>query len=100
MIRLTVLYGHPTDPDAFLSHYEGTHAPLAKAIPDLTSFTWGKCLPGLGGEDPPYFVTAELAWASPEAMNAAMQSEAGGAAAADIGNFASGGATLVVSEGH
>ena len=100
MVRLTVLYGHPEDPAAFLHHYENTHVPLAKAIPDMTRFTWGKCLPGLTGEDPPYFLTAELEWESADAMGAAMTSEAGGAAGGDVANFATGGATMVVSEGN
>lgn len=33
-------------------------------------------------------------------MGAAMTSHDGGAAAADVANFATGGATMVVSEGH
>ncbi|MGI8751351.1 MAG: EthD family reductase [Acidimicrobiales bacterium] len=99
MVRLTVLYGHPEDPAAFLNHYENTHVPLAQAIPDVVRFTWGKCLPGLAGEDPPYFLVAELEWESPEAMSAAMTSEKGGETGADVANFATGGATMVVSEG-
>jgi uncharacterized protein (TIGR02118 family) len=100
MVRLSVLYGHPKDPSAFLDHYEHTHVPLAKAIPDMVSFTWGKCLKGMAGEDPPYFLTAELVWDGPEAMASAMGSPEGGAAAGDIGNFADGGVTMLVSEGH
>lgn len=100
MVRLSVLYGHPDDPAAFLSHYENTHVPLAEAIPDVLRFTWGKCLPGLAGEDPPYFLTAELEWDSHESMAAAMTSEPGGAAGADVANFATGGATMLVSEAH
>lgn len=53
MIRVTILYGHPTDPDAFLDYYEHTHVALAQKIPDTVSFTWGKCLPGFEGEAPP-----------------------------------------------
>lgn len=100
MIRLTILYGHPTDPDAFLDYYEHTHVALAQKIPDTVSFTWGKCLPGFEGEAPPYILTAELAWENADAMGSAMTSHDGGAAAADVANFATGGATMVVSEGH
>lgn len=97
-IQLSVLYGQPTDPDAFLSYYEGTHVPLAKKIPDMTRFTWGRCLPGPDGAAPPYFLIAELEWASAEALQAAMGSEPGQAAGADVANFATGGASMVVSE--
>jgi uncharacterized protein (TIGR02118 family) len=100
MIRLVVLYGTPTDPDAFLSHYAGTHAPIAAKIPDVTRFTWGRALPGPSGEEPAYFLTAELEWETLEAMQAAMSSPEGVAAASDVANFATGGATMLVCEGH
>lgn len=100
MVRLTVLYGHPADPAAFLSYYEATHVPLAQRIPDMVSMTWGRCLTTPTGEDPPYFLTAELAWADPDSMTAAMASPAGQAASADVAKFATGGVTMVVSEGH
>lgn len=100
MIRLTVLYGHPSDPGAFLDYYESTHVPLAERIPELTNMTWGKCLATPTGEDPPYFLTAELTWDSAESMATAMASSEGQAASADVANFATGGVTMVVSEGH
>src|SRR3982074_1704814 len=31
-IKLTVLYGHPTDPAAFERYYAGTHMPLVRKI--------------------------------------------------------------------
>ena len=31
-IKLTVLYGHPTDPDAFEHYYADTHMPLVRKI--------------------------------------------------------------------
>ena len=100
MIRLTVLYGKPLDPDAFMQYYEQTHLPLASRIPSLTDSTWGQCLPGPAGDESPYFLTAELRWDNPEAMSAALASPAGRAAASDLANFATGGVTMVVSEGH
>ncbi len=100
MVRLTVLYGQPTDPDAFLSYYEKTHVPLANKIPDVDHWTWGKCLPGPGGSQPPYFLTAELVWENLDKMGAAMSTEDGIAAGADTANFATGGVTMVVSEGN
>ncbi len=100
MIRLTVLYGKPTDPEAFLSYYESTHAPLASKIPDLARFTWGKCLPGADGGDPPYFLIAELVWESMEAMGSAMAGAEGSAAAADMANFSTGSMSTILSEVH
>jgi uncharacterized protein (TIGR02118 family) len=99
-IRLSVLYGDPSDADSFMSYYQGTHVPLAAKIPDMTRFTYGRCHPGPDGAQPPYFLIAELEWDSPEKMQAAMGSEAGQAAGGDVPNFATGGATMVVSEVH
>ncbi len=100
MVRLTVLYGQPTDPEAFLDYYEHTHVPLASGLPHLVRNTWGKCLPGLDGAEPPYFLIAELVWNSAEDLGAALTSEQGAATAGDVANFATGGATMVVSEAH
>ena len=38
MVKLTVLYGHPTDPGAFETYYVNTHVPLALKIPALAHF--------------------------------------------------------------
>jgi len=43
MFRLTVLYGHPTDPDAFDRYYHSVHIPLAKKMKGLKGWTIGKC---------------------------------------------------------
>ena len=32
MLKATVLYGHPTDPEAFEKYYAATHTPLALKI--------------------------------------------------------------------
>ncbi|MGH9094703.1 MAG: EthD family reductase [Acidimicrobiales bacterium] len=83
-----------------MDYYEKTHVPIANKIPDLVRWTWGKCLPGGDGSAPPYFFSAELVWDSIEAMGAAMSSADGAAAGADVANFATGGVTMLVSEGH
>ena len=42
MIKLTILYGKPTDPAAFDEHYATTHAPLAAKVPGVQRYEWGK----------------------------------------------------------
>ena len=69
MVKLTVLYGHPTDTDAFDGHYADTHAPLAERIPKLERFEAGR-VSTPDGSEPPY----------------------------DIPNFATGGVTVFSSE--
>ena len=100
MIRLTVLYGTPNDEASFLSHYEGTHVPIVHRMEKLERFTWGKGLPGPDGSAPPYFLNAELCWASPEDMQADMGGKAGEEAVADLANLPCEGVTMLVSEGR
>ncbi|GAA4942866.1 uncharacterized protein (TIGR02118 family) [Actinomycetospora succinea] len=93
---VTVLYGHPTDPAAFDEYYEKTHAPLAAPIPGVRSFTYRHCA-SLDGNPPPYYLIAELSFDSMESLQDGMGSAEGQAAAADVPNFASGGATMFVA---
>jgi uncharacterized protein (TIGR02118 family) len=93
---LTVCYGHPSDPAAFDSYYEATHRPLVEKIPGLVSFTVRHC-DSLDGSQPPYHLLAELAFASGESLNAALNTPEARATAADVANFADGGATMFVA---
>ena len=93
---LTVCYGHPADPAAFDSYYTSTHAPLAAKIPGMTSYTYRHCA-SLDGSQPPYYLLAELSFASQEALNAGLSSPEGAAAAGDVPNFATGGVTMFVA---
>ncbi|MGV9714163.1 EthD family reductase [Gordonia sp. NPDC003424] len=94
--RVIVCYGQPDDPEAFDKYYETVHIPLASKLPGLLDYTWGKCA-GLG-DDAPYYGVAQLEFESPEALQAALGSAEMQAAAADVPNFASGGATLFTAE--
>lgn len=97
MIKLTVLYGAPKDPAAFETYYANTHLPLAAKIGAIkTEYSLG--LPGPGGAAPAFYRMAELYFDSAEAMGAAMSTPDGKAAGADIRNFATGGATMLVSQ--
>ena len=93
---LTVCYGHPADPAAFDSCYASTHRPLTEKIPGLASFTARHC-DSLDGSQPPYYLLAELSFASREALTAGMTSPEGQAAGADVPNFATGGATMFIA---
>lgn len=93
---LTVLYGQPDDPTAFDEYYEATHVPLANKIPNVRSWTYRHCS-SLDGSTPPYHLIAELQFESLEALQAGMGSPEGQAAAEDVPNFATGGATMLVA---
>ncbi|ADB74543.1 EthD family reductase [Geodermatophilus obscurus] len=90
--RLLVQYGRPTDPAAFDQHYRDVHVPLAQKIPGVVRFDIGHASP-LDGDAAPYLV-AMLDFESAEAFAAGMQSAEGAAAAGDVPNFATGGASM------
>ena len=98
MVKLVVAYGQPEDPAAFDRHYAGTHIPLVQRIPNLRRFEAGKVLGTADGSAAPYYFIAELLFDTAEELQASRQSPEGQAAAADVGNFASGGVTLMIAE--
>jgi uncharacterized protein (TIGR02118 family) len=96
MARFLVLYNQPADPAAFDRYYFETHVPLAKKIPGMRSFTVNSGKPTMvTGSLSPHLI-AELEFDSMEAIQAAMASPEGQAAAADLANFAQAGVTLLV----
>lgn len=98
MFRLTVLYGHPTDPAAFQKYYHEIHIPLAKKMQGLRGWTIGVCEPVVVGEQPPYYMIVSLFADSRAAMEAILASPAGQATIADVPNFATGGVTFVYDQ--
>jgi len=98
MVKLIVLYGHPQDPAGFEAYYAGTHMPLAELIPNVARVETAKAVASPDGGQPPYYRTAELWFEDLDTLNEALASEPGQAAAADIANFATGGATLFTAE--
>lgn len=95
MVRLTVLYGHPDDPDAFDRYYRETHIPIAKTMTGLKGWTIGKCESTSPDEKPPYYMIVGLYAESREAMEAILASPEGQKTVADVPNFATGGVTFM-----
>ncbi len=96
MIKLTVLYGHPTDPAAFESYYAETHMPLVAKVAGIEKAETTKIVGAPDGSASDFYRMAELYFADEAAMGAAMGSPEGQATTADIANFATGGATVLV----
>ena len=96
-IKLTVLYGQPTDPAAFEKYYAETHLPIAGKMTGFTRLELSKALPGADGAKPVYYRMAEFWFESPAAMQACMASPETKATADDLKNFATGGVTLFAS---
>jgi uncharacterized protein (TIGR02118 family) len=95
MAQLLALYNTPADRAAFDRYYRDTHIPLAKKIPGLRSYSISVGpVEALAGNAP--YLVACLDFDSMADLRTALASPAGQAAAADVSNFASGGATLLI----
>ena len=97
MPQLIVTYGQPDDPAAFDSHYTSIHRPLVDKIPGLQGWHAGHCAT-TDGSDAPYYLVAVLNFESQESLTAGTGSAEGQAAVADVANFATGGATMLVTD--
>lgn len=97
MVKLIVLYGPPTDPAAFDSHYFSTHAGLVAKMPGVRRFEVAKCA-SMGGGASPYYLQAELWFDDADALRACFDSPEGKAAGGDVPNFATGGATMLIGD--
>lgn len=87
MYKLIAMYAKPENVDAFNAHYREIHAPLAMKMPGLKKCELGWVRGSPGGEAR-YHLVAELYFDSKEALNAAMGSAEGKAAAKDLMGFA------------
>ena len=97
-VKANVHYGAPTDPGHFESYFVSTHAPLAHKMPGLRTFEYGKAIGNMDGSPTDTFWIATLTFDSMEDMQKALESPEGQATVGDMGNYASGGATVIISE--
>lgn len=94
MHKLVVLYPEPTDRAAFEAYYRATHLPLCEQLPGVQQihFALGISAPGEG----PYYAMFEATFADEAAVGAALSSPEGKAVEADVPNYATGGAQVMV----
>lgn len=98
MYRCTILYGQPDDPAEFDRYYREVHIPIARKMAGLTGWnlTW---VDSMNGELPAeVYLIADLYAADKSEMDAVLASPEGQAAAADVPNFATGGATFLFGD--
>ncbi len=98
MASLLVLYKTPTDAKAFDAYYFGKHIPLAKTLPGLRKYTVSKGPVMTPAGPAAIHLIATLDFDDMAAIQAAFASPQGQAAAADLQNFATGGADLLMSD--
>ena len=95
MYQLTVLYNQPEDAATFDKYYDDVHTPLATKIPNLQRLTVSRPGPDPDGNPPTFHVVAVLEFTDETTFGAALSSAEGQAAAADVANFATTGATML-----
>jgi uncharacterized protein (TIGR02118 family) len=94
MAQILVLYNSPADPAAFDKYYFEAHAPIARKIPGLRGMHFSKTPPMAIMGSAPHLVV-RLDFDSMADLQAALMSPEGQATAADLGNFAHAGATVL-----
>ncbi len=95
MIKVTLLYGHPKDPQEFERYYAEKHLPLAAKMKGVVRLELTRFGPGTDGSKPAYYRMAELYFPTEVQMQSMLSSPEGQAAVADLPNFATGGVTML-----
>ena len=96
MMKVTVLYGQPTNPDEYEKYYRDTHLPLVAKMKDVARAELTKFVAGPDGGKPAFYRMAELYFTTQAQMGQTLGSPEGQAAVADLANFATGGVTMVI----
>ena len=96
MASLVVLYKTPEDAAAFDKYYTETHIPIAKKIPGLRKYevSRGPVVTPAGPSG--FHLIATLYFDDLAAIQKAFASAEGQAAGADVANFATGGADMIM----
>lgn len=94
MHKLLVLYPEPVDPEQFRAYYVNNHLPLVRQMPGLLACRYSFDVASTVGETP-YFAVFEADFADEAAMIESRQSAVGRQLAADVANYATGGAVVV-----
>jgi uncharacterized protein (TIGR02118 family) len=97
-VKVTALYNAPKDPAAFEAYYASTHMPMVYAVKGLARVELAKPLPGPGGKAPAFYRITELWFDSMASMQEITSRPEWKKIVDDVPNFASGGATVLVSE--
>jgi uncharacterized protein (TIGR02118 family) len=96
MAQLLVMYKTPKDTAAFDKHYVDKHIPLAKKIPGLRKYEISRGAVATPTGPSAYHLVAVLQYDDMAAIQKAFASPEGQAAVADLQNFATGGADIVM----
>jgi len=96
MASLVVLYKTPKDAPAFDKYYAETHIPIAKKIPGLRRYEISRGAVASPAGPSGIHLVATLSFDSMAALQSALGTAEGQAAAADVQKFATGGADMLM----
>ena len=96
MAQLVVMYKMPNDTAAFDKYYAEKHIPIAKKLPGLRKYEISQGPVATPAGPSGYHLVALLHFDNLAAIQAAFGSAEGQAAVADVPNFATGGADIVM----
>jgi uncharacterized protein (TIGR02118 family) len=97
-VKLVVLYTQPDDPDVFERQYAEVHMPMVHAIPGLERAETGVFIAEADGGDPIFYRTASLYFPDRAALDKALVTPEGQAAAADYKKIAPPGSRMLVQD--
>ena len=96
MDKVLILFGPPVDDAAFARYFEETHRPLLDRVPQLGAVETNWVTGAVIG-DVTVHLLVELNFASEQALQDGLNSDAGQKMARDYPSFASGGVTILLS---
>lgn len=96
MMKVTVLYSHPTSPGEFEKYYAGTHLPIAAKMKGVARIELTKFVAGPDGAKAAFYRMAELYFTAQAQMEQTLKSPEGQATVADLPKFATGGVTVII----
>ena len=97
MIKISVCYETPNNPESFDTHYLGVHIPMCQNLPGIKRIEVTKYKGTLDGKPAPYYLQTDLVFDSQDAAMAAFGSDAGKDVVADVANLQ--GTTMVTAVG-
>jgi uncharacterized protein (TIGR02118 family) len=96
MVKVTVLYGKPLNPDAFEKYYAETHMSIVRRA-GLQRTEAARVVGTTDGSEPQFYRTFDIWMDDMEQLQLAMGSPEVVAMREDLKNFATGGVSILVS---
>jgi uncharacterized protein (TIGR02118 family) len=97
-IKLVALYNTPDDPAAFDDYYLNKHLPLFRQVPNYQRLELARVIATADGSPSPFYRVTEAVFADMATFQASLATPEAQAAVADVVNFASAGATMLITE--